>query len=408
MSARSALNLSVWNRYDLRCLRSAAVTGLTEAEVMAALDDPGNPSLFGLTVGPGWAQITRDSQTWTLVSRPGFLGGSRRQEERTIMDIGKDLLLEMYRTMQRIRLFEATVRDLATANEIPGFVHVSIGEEASAAGICAALRKTDRITSTHRGHGHLIAKGGKLAQMMAEIFGKRTGYCKGKGGSMHIVDFALGILGANGIVGAGLPIATGSALAAVIAKRDDVTACFFGDGASNEGTFHESLNLAAVWKLPVVYVCENNGFGEFTPMQTVTSVKDIAVRAQAYGIPGYVVDGNDVLEVYGYASEAVARARAGEGPTLLECKTYRWEGHVVGEQAFLGTGAYRSEQEINEWKARCPLIRFQKFAAESGKITSAELKKIEDETAAELEEAVKFARESPLPDVSEVKDDVYI
>jgi pyruvate dehydrogenase E1 component alpha subunit len=313
----------------------------------------------------------------------------------------------MYRSMTRIRLFETKVRDLAKANEIPGFVHVSLGEEASATGVCAALRKTDRITSTHRGHSHLIAKGGRLDRMMAELFGKRTGYCKGKGGSMHIVDFSLGILGANGIVGAGLPIATGSALAAVIAGTDDVTACFFGDGASNEGTFHESLNLAAVWKLPVVFVCENNGFGEFTPMQTVTSVKDIAVRAKAYDIPGHIVDGNDVLEVYGYASEAVARARAGEGPTLLECKTYRWEGHVVGEEAFLGAGAYRTEQEVSEWKARCPLIRFDKFAAESGKISLADLQRIRKETEAELDEAVKFARESPLPDASEVTDDVF-
>ena len=323
------------------------------------------------------------------------------------MDLGKDLLLDMYRSMTRIRLFETKVRDLATANEIPGFVHVSIGEEASATGVCAALRKTDRITSTHRGHSHLIAKGGRLDRMMAELFGKRTGYCKGKGGSMHIVDFSLGILGANGIVGAGLPIATGSALAAVIAGTDDVTACFFGDGASNEGTFHESLNLAAVWKLPVVFVCENNGFGEFTPMRTVTSVKDIAVRAKAYDIPGHIVDGNDVLEVYRYASEAIARARAGEGPTLLECKTYRWEGHVVGEQAFLGTASYRTEQEVNEWKARCPLIRFDKFAAESGKIGAADLQRIKQETEVELEAAIKFARESPLPDASEVTEDVF-
>jgi acetoin:2,6-dichlorophenolindophenol oxidoreductase subunit alpha len=324
------------------------------------------------------------------------------------MDLGKDLLLDMYRTMTRIRLFESKVRDLALANEIPGFVHVSIGEEASAAGTCAALRATDRITSTHRGHGHLIAKGGRVDRMMAEIFGKRTGYCKGKGGSMHIVDFSLGILGANGIVGAGLPIATGSALASVIAGRDEVTACFFGDGASNEGTFHESLNLAAVWKLPVVFVCENNGFGEFTPMGTVTSVKDIAVRAQAYGIPGHIADGNDVLEVYRYASEAVARARAGEGPTLIECKTYRWEGHVVGEQAFLGSGAYRSEDEINEWKKRCPLIRFEQFAAESnGLISAAELQAIKADTEKELDEAIRFARESPLPSADEVMDDIF-
>ncbi len=323
------------------------------------------------------------------------------------MDLGKDLMLEMYRSMQRIRQFEGRVRDLAIASEIPGFVHVSIGEEASATGVCAALRKTDRITSTHRGHSHLIAKGGRLDRMMAELYGKREGYCKGKGGSMHIVDFALGILGANGIVGAGLPIATGSALAAQISGRDDVTACFFGDGASNEGTFHESLNLAAVWKLPVVFVCENNGFGEFTPMETVTSVKDIAVRAQSYAIPGHIVDGNDVFEVYRYASEAIARARAGEGPTLLECKTYRWEGHVVGEQAFLGSAGYRTEAEIESWKKKCPLIKFEQFVLEGGKIGKAELDRIVNETQAELEAAVEFARKGALPDPSEVTDDVF-
>jgi pyruvate dehydrogenase E1 component alpha subunit len=322
-------------------------------------------------------------------------------------ELDKEFLLDLYHTMVRIRLFEEQVRDLALKSEIPGFVHVSIGEEASATGVCAALRDSDRITSTHRGHGHLIAKGGRLDRMMAELYGKRSGYCKGKGGSMHIVDFTLGILGANGIVGAGLPIATGSALAAVVAGRDDVTACFFGDGASNEGTFHESLNLAAVWKLPVVFVCENNGFGEFTPAQTVTSVRDIAQRAQAYGIPGLIINGNDVVEVYRYAREAAARARAGEGPTLLECKTYRWEGHVVGEAAFLGAGAYRAEAEIEEWKTRCPLLRFRKFAETSGRIGAAELKKIDEETAAELEAAVIFARESPLPDASEVTEDLY-
>jgi TPP-dependent pyruvate/acetoin dehydrogenase alpha subunit len=323
------------------------------------------------------------------------------------MDLGKDVMLDMYRSMQRIRQFEARVRDLAIASEIPGFVHVSIGEEASATGVCAALRKSDRITSTHRGHGHLIAKGGKLAQMMAELFGKREGYCKGKGGSMHIVDFSLGILGANGIVGAGLPIATGSALAAQIAARDDVSACFFGDGASNEGTFHESLNLAAVWKLPVIFVCENNGFGEFTPMATVTSVNDIAVRAQAYAIPGYIVDGNDVLEVFRYASEAVARARAGQGPTLIECKTYRWDGHVVGEQAFLGSDGYRAEQEVEAWKRKCPILRFEQFVLEGGKISRAELDRIVTETQTELEQAVEFARKGTLPDPSEVTHDVF-
>jgi pyruvate dehydrogenase E1 component alpha subunit len=323
------------------------------------------------------------------------------------MDVGKDKLLEMYRSMQRIRQFETKTRDLALANELPGFVHVSIGEEASATGVCAALRKTDYITSTHRGHGHLLAKGGQLNRMMAELYGKRTGYCKGKGGSMHIVDYALGILGANGIVGGGLPIATGSALGAVIKGKDDVTACFFGDGASNEGTFHESLNLAAVWKLPVVFVCENNGYGEFTPMQTVTSVRDIAQRAHGYNIPGHIVDGNDLMEVFRFATEAVARARAGEGPTLLECKTYRWEGHVVGEAAFLGEGAYRPTAEVEEWKRKCPIIRYQQFLVSGGKIAKAELDRIDSETTAELEDAIKFARESELPDVSEVTDDVF-
>jgi pyruvate dehydrogenase E1 component alpha subunit len=353
-----------------------------------------------LTLGP-------NGNSFALAGALAAVSARRREEVLPAMDLGKDLMLDMYRSMQRIRQFEGRVRDLAIANELPGFVHVSIGEEASATGVCAALRKTDRITSTHRGHSHLIAKGGRLDRMMAELYGKREGYCKGKGGSMHIVDFSLGILGANGIVGAGLPIAAGSALAAQIAGRDDVTACFFGDGASNEGTFHESLNLAAVWKLPVVFVCENNGYGEFTPMETVTSVKDIAERAHGYAIPGHIVDGNDVFEVYRYASEAIARARAGEGPTLLECKTYRWEGHVVGEQAFLGSSGYRTEAEIESWKKKCPLIKFEKFVLESGKFSKAELDRIVNETQAELEAAVEFARQAALPDPSEVADDVF-
>jgi TPP-dependent pyruvate/acetoin dehydrogenase alpha subunit len=322
------------------------------------------------------------------------------------MDIGKDLLLEMYRRMQRIRQFELKLKDLTIRSEIPGFIHLSIGEEASAVGICAALRPTDRITSTHRGHGHLIAKGGELERMLAEIFGKRTGYCKGKGGSMHIVDYSLGILGANGIVGGGIPIATGSALAAKVTKRDDVTACFFGDGAANEGTFHEGLNLAGVLKLPAIYVCENNGYQVFTSMESVTAGKSIAGRAAAYGMPGFAIDGNDVLEVYRYATEAVARARNGEGPTLLECRTYRWEGHVVGEGAF-GGRPYRSEEELNSWKARCPILQFEKRMLESGRISREEMDRIVAQTQTELEAAVEFARTSPLPDPAEAAADVY-
>jgi acetoin:2,6-dichlorophenolindophenol oxidoreductase subunit alpha len=322
------------------------------------------------------------------------------------MDIGKDLLLEMYRKMQRIRQFEQKLKDLTIRSEIPGFIHLSIGEEATAVGICAALRPTDRITSTHRGHGHLIAKGGELKRMLAEIYGKSTGYCKGKGGSMHIVDYSLGILGANGIVGGGIPIAAGSALAAKVTKRDDVTACFFGDGAANEGTFHEGLNLAGVWKLPVIFVCENNGYQVFTSMESVTAGGSIAGRAQAYGIPGFVVDGNDVLEVYRYASEAVARARNKEGPTLLECHTYRWEGHVVGENAF-GGRPYRSELELNAWKARCPILQFEKRVLESGHITREELDRLIADTQAEVDAAIEFARSSPLPDPGEAGSDVF-
>jgi pyruvate dehydrogenase E1 component alpha subunit len=317
-------------------------------------------------------------------------------------------LLDLYERMLLIRRTEERLSAESMAGSLPGAVHLYIGEEAVAVGVSAQLGDRDYATSTHRGHGHFLAKGGDLNAMMAEIWGKREGICRGMGGSMHVADISKGILGANGIVGAGLPIATGSALASVIAGLNDVTACFFGDGASNEGTFHESLNLAAVWKLPVVFVCENNGFGEFTPMRTVTSVKDIAVRAQAHGIPGHIVDGNDVLEVYQYASEAAARARAGEGPTLLECKTYRWEGHVVGEQAFLGAGAYRAESEIEEWKKKCPILRFEKFAAESGgKISGAELERIVAEAHKEVEEGVAFARSSALPDPAEVTDDVF-
>ena len=228
-------------------------------------------------------------------------------------EVSKDKLLKMYHTMQTIRHFEERLRDLFKEGKVPGFVHVSIGEEASATGVCAALTDQDYITSTHRGHGHLLAKGGKLKPMMAELFGRKTGYCKGKGGSMHIADFSIGILGANGIVGAGLPIATGAGLAAKMKKSGQVAVCFFGDGASNEGTFHESLNIASSWKLPVVYVCENNLYGEFTAGKDVTSVKDIADRARGHDMPGIIINGNDVVEVYETTLQAVERARRGEG-----------------------------------------------------------------------------------------------
>jgi TPP-dependent pyruvate/acetoin dehydrogenase alpha subunit len=322
-------------------------------------------------------------------------------------EVSKDKLLQMYRTMQTIRHFEERLRDLFKEGKVPGFVHVSIGEEASSTGVCAALTDKDYITSTHRGHGHLIAKGGKIKPMMAEIFGKQTGYCKGKGGSMHIADFSIGILGANGIVGAGLPIATGAGLAAKVRGGQEVAACFFGDGASNEGTFHESLNIASSWKLPVIYVCENNLYGEFTPGKDVTSVKDIADRARGHDMPGVVVNGNDVVEVYETTVQAVERARRGEGPTLIECKTYRWEGHVVGEEAFLGKRAYRGADEIEDWKRRCPLVSFENRFISRGMFTQAELDAVKADAKRELDEAVTFAMESPFPKPEEALEDMF-
>jgi acetoin:2,6-dichlorophenolindophenol oxidoreductase subunit alpha len=317
----------------------------------------------------------------------------------------KETLLEMYRTMVKIRRFEETVRDLFFQGQIPGFVHVSIGEEAVPTGVCAALTDDDYITTTHRGHGHMLAKGGELKPMMAEIFGRATGYCKGKGGSMHIVSYELGILGANGIVGAGIPIATGAALASSFRNNTAVAVSFFGDGASNEGTFHESLNLASLWRLPAIYVCQNNAYAEFTPTSESTSVKDIAVRGAAYGIPGVIVDGNDVLAVYETMLTAVQRAKRGEGPTLIEAKTYRWEGHVVGEQAFVGE--YRDPEEITAAKQRCPIALFAQQLVATRFVEAAELTRIEGEVHQAVEEAVAFAQSSALPDIAEATRDVF-
>lgn len=317
----------------------------------------------------------------------------------------KEQLLSMYRMMVTIRRFEETLRDLFFQGQVPGFVHVSIGEEAVPTGVCAALSDKDYITTTHRGHGHMLAKGGKPKQMMAELFGKKTGYCKGKGGSMHIVSYDLGILGANGIVGGGIPIATGAALASSFRGNDAVAVSFFGDGASNEGTFHESLNLAGLWKLPVIYVCQNNCYAEFTPTSESTSVKDIAVRAQGYNMPGVIVDGNDVLAVYEVIKTAVARAKRGEGPTLVEAKTYRWEGHVVGEEAFVGE--YRPAEEIEAAKQRCPIVLFSQQVVATGFIDEAELNRIAGEVQREIDEAVAFAQSSPLPEPEEALDNLF-
>ena len=318
------------------------------------------------------------------------------------MSLANEQLIEMYVTMNRIRTFENRVAELFAAGKIPGFVHLYVGEEAVATGVCANLTDRDYITSTHRGHGHLIAKGGSLKRMMAELFGKKTGYCKGKGGSMHIADLDLGIMGANGIVGGGPPLAAGAALACQYLGTDSVAVCFFGDGASNQGTTHEAMNLATCWKLPVVFVNENNMYGISSCTINSMCVPNIADRAAAYDMPGVVVDGNDVIAVHEAAAEAIARARKGLGPSLIECKTYRHRGHFEGDPC-----AYRDDAELKEWKEKDPIPRLGKKLLEMELLTE---KKIADITAtleADLAAAERFAEESPFPDRSELTEDVY-
>lgn len=318
------------------------------------------------------------------------------------MSLSNDKMITMYDTMVKIRLFEQNVVDLFAAGKIPGFVHLYLGEEAVATGVCANLRKDDYIASTHRGHGHLIAKGGDLNLMMAELFGRSTGYCKGKGGSMHIADLDLGILGANGIVGGGPPLAAGAGLAAQYKGTDAVSVCFFGDGASNQGTTHEAMNLAACWKLPVVFINENNLYGISCCTDKSTCVADLADRAAAYDIPGVVVDGNDVVAVYEAAKEAVARARKGEGPSLVECKTYRHRGHFEGDPC-----VYRTDEELAEWKAKDPIPRFEQKLVEVGAMTAEEVEKAKADIQAKVEASIEFAESSPLPELSDLLEDVY-
>ena len=318
----------------------------------------------------------------------------------------KEKLVDMYIKMVKIRRFEEAVVKLCAEGLISGLVHLYIGEEAVAVGACANLRREDYITSTHRGHGHCIAKGGDIKKMMAELFGKKTGYSKGRGGSMHICVPEIGIMGCSGIVGAGIPIATGLGLAIDLKGTDQVVVCFFGDGASNTGTFHEGINLAAVWKLPVIFVCENNLYGISVPIQKATSVKNIADRAVAYGIPGEVVDGMDVIAVYKAVQKAVKRAREGKGPTLIECKTYRFRGHFEGDARRGAT--YRSEEEMQEWEKKCPIRNFKLKLIEGGFLTEREMEEIEQKIIKEIEEAIKFAKESPYPSPTEVSENVFI
>jgi acetoin:2,6-dichlorophenolindophenol oxidoreductase subunit alpha len=316
----------------------------------------------------------------------------------------EQVLHDLHRRMVRIRIFEEEAGKLMEQGKVPGALHLYVGEEAVASGVMAHLSDRDQITSTHRGHGHLVAKGGDFKQMYAELYGKATGYCKGKGGSMHIADLDLGMLGANGIVGGGPPIALGAAFSNKYRGTQDVTCCFFGDGASNEGTFHEAANMAALFKLPAIFVCENNGFGEFTRQERHQAIRDIADRAAGYGMPGVIVDGMDVLAVYEAAGEAIARARRGEGPTLLECKTYRFFDHV----GVRGMGVvYRDDSEVLEWRQRDPITLFERHLAEMNVLAAEDAARVWESIRAEAQAAITFAEESPYPEAGALLEDVY-
>ena len=311
--------------------------------------------------------------------------------------------LAMLRSMQTIRRFEERASADYLAGDIYGVVHCYIGEEAVAVGVCTALTDADRIVSTHRGHGHCVAKGADLKRMTAELYGRATGYCKGKGGSMHIADFNIGMLGANGIVAGGISIATGAGLAAQLEGNGRVAVSFFGDGASNAGPFHESINIAAAWKLPMIYVCENNLWSANTATSTTLAVGDIAARANSYGIPGVEVDGNDVMAVHEVAEAAVRRARAGEGPTLIECKTYRWRAHTERP----GWGDPRPTAEVQEWKTKDPIAHLVNGLKSDGVLSESAWQEMDAAILAEIEEAVQFAEASPFPQPDAALEDVF-
>ena len=311
-------------------------------------------------------------------------------------------LLDMLEKMHLLRAFDERVSERCKRGEIPGLIHLGMGEEAVAVGVCAAIKPNDKMTGTHRAHGHFLAKGGDPKAFMAELYGKQTGCCRGKGGSMHLVDLECGFLGANGVVGAGLPIAVGAALGQRILDDDFVTVCFFGDGANNQGTFHESLNLASVWNLPVVFICENNEYGISQSIHAQQKVPHVSDRAASYLMPARIVDGNDVLEVYTAVSEAVAAARSGQGPTLLECKTYRTSGHYEGDAAH-----YRSKEEVDEWKRKDPILRLEQRLMQSGVLTEQSRDRIKGRVWMVVEEATEYAVASRYPSAEEATSHVF-
>ena len=319
------------------------------------------------------------------------------------MELSRDGALWIYERMRLIRSFEERVAGLFADGLIPGFVHLYAGEEAVAVGVCAHLSDIDYITSTHRGHGHCIAKGVPLGEMMAELYGRAGGSCKGKGGSMHIADVGRGMLGANGIVGGGPPLAAGAGLTAKVLGTGGVAVCFFGDGAAEQGTTHEGMNLAAIWKLPVVFVCENNQFAESTPVGYHCAANSIADRAASYNIPGVLVDGYDVIAVHEAAGEAVARARRGDGPSLIEAKTWRYFGHFEGDQV-----TYRTAEQSAAYREHDPLTVFAAQAVDRGLLAPADIERIDREADAQVDAAIAFAESSPLPAPEDALTDVYV
>jgi pyruvate dehydrogenase E1 component alpha subunit len=320
------------------------------------------------------------------------------------MTAGKKNLLAMYRTMVTIRQFETMAGEYFAAGQIPGFIHLSIGQEGSSTGVCSCLRPDDYVATTHRGHGHMIAKGADLKRMVAELFGKATGYCKGKGGSMHIADFSIGILGANGVVAGGLPLICGAGLSIKLRKTDQVAVVFFGDGASNRGPVHEAMNMASIWKLPVLFVVENNQWASTTPQGSACALGDLCRRAAGYNMPGYSVDGNDVLAVRETTLKAVAEARKGEGPSMIENKTYRVRGHFEGDPQ-----KYRDQAEVLTWQEKNdPVKRFEELLLKDQVLTKKKSKTVWDEVKGELDAAIEFAKNSPFPKPEDALEDLFV
>lgn len=316
--------------------------------------------------------------------------------------ITDEKLVNLYKEMWLIRYFDEKVDQFFAKGMIHGTTHLCVGQEASSAGAIAALMDSDKITSTHRGHGHCISKGADVNRMMAELFGRETGYCKGKGGSMHIADVDKGNLGANGIVGGGIPLAVGAALTSKMKAAGYVVLCFFGDGASNEGSFHEAINLASIWDLPVVFICENNQYGMSGPVKEMTNIQNIADRASGYGIPGKVVDGTDLIEILNTVYDAVEYAREGNGPTIIEAKTYRWKGHSKSDAK-----KYRTREEEEEWRQKDAIKKYKELLIHEGLMTEEKAAELQQQAKSEIEDAVTFAEKSPEPSIDSLLEDVY-